>query len=152
MQAAELYLGDFTAKTKNPVMLVNGIYDPVTPWNSAVNMSSGFEGAGSLKHRGAGHGVNVHPSVCTGKAIRAYFAEGVVPEEGTVCEPDVGVWELESGLEGILDGLPPGAEVEGLRKRGMPEEDVRLWMAMREMGKREAVVRRTKGVELGELV
>lgn len=30
MRARELYDGDFIAKSQHPIMLVNGIYDPVT--------------------------------------------------------------------------------------------------------------------------
>ena len=29
------------------------------------------------------------PSLCTGRAIREYFLNGVLPEAGTICAPDV---------------------------------------------------------------
>lgn len=142
MQAKEIYEGPFSGiKTKNPVMLVNGIYDPVTPWVSADNNSAAFEGSALLKHKGFGHGVNAHPSVCSGRAIRAYFEDGTVPEKGTECEPDVKAFDLPNEFEGIL---PSSGGVVGRDARGeiMGEEDVRLYEAMREMGRRDSEMRR----------
>lgn len=139
MRAKEIYSGDFTAQTKNPIMLVNGIYDPVTPWASAVNTSAGFEGSALLKHKGFGHGVMSHPSLCTGHAIRRFFDDGTLPEEGTECEPDVRPFELPNPLEHILPSV-------GMKRRSlegeMTEADVRLYEAMREMGKRDSEMRK----------
>lgn len=40
--------------TRNPVLFVNTIYDPVTPLISAENSSAGFVGSGVLVSNGAG--------------------------------------------------------------------------------------------------
>ena len=111
-------------------------------------MSAGFEDSVLLTHKGVGHGVFGHPSLCTGHAIRAYFANGTRPEVGTVCEPEVWAWDLPvmvvllggPGSGGLGFGLP---EV-GMQRRSMPGEmregDVRLWRAMRGLGRHRAVM------------
>lgn len=131
---AESYGGAFGSETRTPMLIANGLYDPVTPLTSARNVSAAFEGSVLLQHNGYGHGVTAHPSLCTGRAIRRYFESGEVPDEDTVCEPDVGPFALESELADLLSGLP-------VRKRGeersYSEEDVRLLRAMGELGKRQ---------------
>jgi TAP-like protein len=54
MDAKEKYTGKFSAKTKFPILLVGGAYDPVTPLVSAFNTSAGFEDSVVLTHRGYG--------------------------------------------------------------------------------------------------
>lgn len=50
----ERYDGNFTAKTKNPMLIVGNTWDPVTPLVSAKNVSTGFEGSVVLEVRGWG--------------------------------------------------------------------------------------------------
>ena len=52
--ARERYDGDFRVKTKNPVLVVSAVWDPVTPLVSAKNVSSGFEGSVLLQRDGFG--------------------------------------------------------------------------------------------------
>lgn len=52
--AAERYTGNFTAKTKNPMLFIGNTYDPLTPLVSARNASAGFEGSVVLQHNGYG--------------------------------------------------------------------------------------------------
>ncbi|KAK3315525.1 TAP-like protein-domain-containing protein [Apodospora peruviana] len=87
-EAKERYLGDFKVKTKVPVLFVGNTYDPVTPVASARNMSASFEGSVVLEQRGFGHASTSQSSACTAKVLRAYFANGTLPEAGTVCEVD----------------------------------------------------------------
>ena len=54
MDAKEKYTGTFSAKTKFPILLVGGAYDPVTPLVSAFNTSAGFQNSVVLTHRGYG--------------------------------------------------------------------------------------------------
>ncbi|KAJ3526199.1 hypothetical protein NM208_g11306 [Fusarium decemcellulare] len=88
MPARERYEGDFNVKTKNPLLVIGNDFDPVTPWTSAKNMSESFQNAVALRHKGFGHLSFSHPSNCTDKTIRDFFLEGVLPEPGTVCEPN----------------------------------------------------------------
>lgn len=75
-------------KTKNPPLFIGNTFDPVSPLANAYNGSEIFTGAGVLEHGGVGHGLLNHPSLCTAKAVRAYFQEGKLPEAGTACGAD----------------------------------------------------------------
>ncbi|SPO06306.1 related to hydrolases or acyltransferases (alpha/beta hydrolase superfamily) [Cephalotrichum gorgonifer] len=102
-EAKERYEGDFNVKTSNPILFIGNTYDPVTPLVSAQNMSAGFEGSVVLQHNGFGHLSIVQPSNCTNEIIAQYFADGTLPKEGTVCEPNV-------PLFGNDEELPTGGE------------------------------------------
>jgi pimeloyl-ACP methyl ester carboxylesterase len=54
MDAKEKYTGTFSTKTRFPILLVGGTYDPVTPLVSAFNTSAGFQDSVVLTHRGYG--------------------------------------------------------------------------------------------------
>lgn len=93
MPSAEQYRGDFKAKTRHPILFVNGEFDVATPISGAYNASAGFEGSVVLAHNGYGHGIFPSPSKCVAEKIQRYFVDGTLPEEGTTCEPDFGPWE-----------------------------------------------------------
>jgi pimeloyl-ACP methyl ester carboxylesterase len=105
MPAKEQFYGEFKAKTKNPILYVNGEYDPVTPLVAAQRASKGFEGSRVLSHGGYGHGAIADPSKCVHEYVRKYFEEGKMPEEGAKCEEaDLGPWELAKVREGRMMG------------------------------------------------
>ncbi|KAL8800252.1 MAG: hypothetical protein Q9182_005308 [Xanthomendoza sp. 2 TL-2023] len=87
------YTGNFRVKTRNPILLIGSEVDALTPLVSARNASAGFEGSVVLQHGGYGYTSLGQPSLCTAKAIRAYFANGTLPAAGTKCEPTFGVFE-----------------------------------------------------------
>uniref|UniRef100_A0A0D2YIF5 HAT C-terminal dimerisation domain-containing protein n=1 Tax=Fusarium oxysporum (strain Fo5176) TaxID=660025 RepID=A0A0D2YIF5_FUSOF len=71
--AAETYDGGFDQiNTKNPILLVNGKLDPVTPLSGAWDVSSRFNGSRLLVHEGAGR----------------YFETDEFPKLGMVCKAD----------------------------------------------------------------
>jgi hypothetical protein len=94
MTAKERHEGDFKAKTNFPILFVNGEYDPCTPLSSAFDISELFEGSVVLTHAGMGRKFFRHPSICTARAVRAYFIDGTMPDEGTVCQPDVPAFQV----------------------------------------------------------
>ncbi|EEU37837.1 uncharacterized protein NECHADRAFT_98068 [Fusarium vanettenii 77-13-4] len=94
-QAAE---GVDTDKLRNvntsfPALIINGAYDPVTSLTHAWQVSSRFKGSRMLVHEGVGHGVTYHASNCTLDAIATYFRDGVLPEVGAVCKPNMLAFE-----------------------------------------------------------
>jgi hypothetical protein len=101
--AAEQYSGDFTAKTHHPVLYVNPTWDPVTPLASARNSSSTLEGSVVLEHRGHGHSVFAQPSLCTATYMRDYMIDGTLPDEDTVCEPDISTFTNMTRQERALE-------------------------------------------------
>lgn len=74
-------------ETKNPVLVVNGIYDPVTPLQHAFEVSSRLRGSRVLVHEGLGHGLTTNPSNCTLAAVKSYFTNGTLPKIGKTCKP-----------------------------------------------------------------
>ena len=70
MEAKERYEGDFQVKTKNPLLFIGNTYDALTPYQSAFNMSSGFEGSGAIEQLSFGVCFYLS-SVSTGKVLIA---------------------------------------------------------------------------------
>ncbi|RMZ41762.1 proteinase [Aspergillus flavus] len=89
MYAKERYTGDFDVKTPHPVLVLSNRYDPSTPLAAAKNLTATFEGSVLLEQNGYGHTTLSVPSLCTAKVVRAYFSNGTLPAEGTICEIDV---------------------------------------------------------------
>lgn len=54
MQAKEVYIGDFQAQTKKPVLFIGNTGDGFTPLVSAYNVSSGFKDSVVLEVNGYG--------------------------------------------------------------------------------------------------
>ncbi|KAF1969104.1 alpha/beta-hydrolase [Bimuria novae-zelandiae CBS 107.79] len=109
VKGKEQYTGDYKAKTKYPMFIIGSPYDLRTPLSSAKNVSAGFEGSVVLQHNGLGHTVRYSPGQCAINAVRAYFNNGTLPEEGTVCEPDFDIFSGHSLRESFLpEGLGNG--------------------------------------------
>ncbi|GKU21146.1 unnamed protein product [Fusarium langsethiae] len=95
--------------TSNPILLVNGRYDPVTSLQSAWKVTSKFPGSRLILHEGVGHASLAHPSNCTDNAIRNFFASGEMPKVNTTCSPDMTAFEYgnyqlaEAGVGGDND-------------------------------------------------
>ncbi|KAF5986154.1 general amino acid permease [Fusarium bulbicola] len=80
-------------KTKNPILLVNGKYDPVTPLDHARKISARFPGSQVLVHEGVGHSILAHGSSCILAKVAEYFNTGKVPPEEITCKPDLSAFE-----------------------------------------------------------
>ncbi|KDQ18796.1 hypothetical protein BOTBODRAFT_153690 [Botryobasidium botryosum FD-172 SS1] len=78
--------GPFVGNTSFPILLVGNTADPVTPLSHAFGMSKKFKDASVLIQNSLGHCSLSAVSICTMRHIRAYFNDGVVPINGTVCE------------------------------------------------------------------
>ncbi|KAJ5749485.1 hypothetical protein N7533_006513 [Penicillium manginii] len=103
----EVFRGPFQAKTKTPILIIGNTLDSHTPLKSAHNVSAGYEGSVVLEVNGNGHASNSVPSMCLFEKTTAFWKNGTLPEEGTVCERDVepftGVWWPEVLKEGGVD-------------------------------------------------
>jgi hypothetical protein len=92
-EAKEQYSGDFDVETKNPILFVGNFFDPVTSLGAARNASATFSGSGLLVHSGYGHTSLAQTSTCSMAAIAAYYLNGTLPPEGTICQPDVPLFD-----------------------------------------------------------
>jgi pimeloyl-ACP methyl ester carboxylesterase len=79
----------FGGNTSHPLLLVQPTWDPVCPKSDALKVRARFPGAGFLEQRSYGHCSVSSSSLCTARAVREYFVNGTLPEEGKVCDVDI---------------------------------------------------------------
>jgi hypothetical protein len=106
MPAVERYEGDFNFKPNFPILMVGNTHDPVTPLESARNLSKTIEDSHLLHQDSYGHSLMVQVGICAAKAVRAYFLHGDLPEEKeTKCDVDVELFDGKYGWETVLPEL-----------------------------------------------
>ncbi|KEF57871.1 uncharacterized protein A1O9_05792 [Exophiala aquamarina CBS 119918] len=89
VNAREKYDGLFTGiETNTPILFINGPFDPVTPFTSAQNSSSGFTNSALLQTMGAGHCSTAQPSTCVQLKVASYFQTGQLPDVSEICQPN----------------------------------------------------------------
>ena len=88
VHSAAGYSGPWNIRTAAPILVVGNTTDPVTPLKDSVEMAAELARARLLILRGYGHTAFFNPSRCANDAEVAYFAHGVLPPPGTVCEQD----------------------------------------------------------------
>lgn len=80
-------------KRGSPILFIGNTADPVTPLRNAIENSKHHEGSRVLTQDSPGHCSLLNPSRCTLEAIRLFFANGTLPEEGKVCMVDRSPWD-----------------------------------------------------------
>jgi hypothetical protein len=70
-----------------PILFTTNRLDPVTPLHAAYKMSNDHSGSSVLVQDAVGHcATGIGWSECFNEHIRAYFDDGIVPANGTVCD------------------------------------------------------------------
>ncbi|KAF9263844.1 hypothetical protein L218DRAFT_999311 [Marasmius fiardii PR-910] len=83
------FRGPVTApNTSFPLLIIGNTADPITPIEAARNVTAKFPGSVLLTRDSPGHTSIYTPSICTSNHVRAYFVDGILPPEGTVCPID----------------------------------------------------------------
>ncbi|UPL02575.1 hypothetical protein LCI18_013509 [Fusarium solani-melongenae] len=108
LPAKERYEGDFKAKTKNPVLVIGQIADPITPLASARNLTGTLDGSVLLEFDIPGHSILRRSSECVIKATAAYWSEGKLPKNNTVCKSEVEPFSTNSGWPEMIKELGMG--------------------------------------------
>jgi pimeloyl-ACP methyl ester carboxylesterase len=86
---ADRYTGPWNADTANPVLVVGNFFDPATRYQGAQTVAGLLPNSQLLSYAGWGHTVYWGVSSCVDAAVNAYLIEGVLPAEGTVCQPEI---------------------------------------------------------------
>ncbi|EJC97829.1 uncharacterized protein FOMMEDRAFT_149336 [Fomitiporia mediterranea MF3/22] len=86
LRAEDRFNGSFVKNTSYPLLFIGNTADPVTPLANAMKMSKGFENSVLLTQNSSGHSSLAAASPCTFQAVSAYFANGTLPKEGTICQ------------------------------------------------------------------
>jgi pimeloyl-ACP methyl ester carboxylesterase len=87
-QSADRYTGPWSARTKNPVLLIGTRLDPNTPLANAKIAQRRLRNAVLLTHNGYGHLSGADPSACVKAALGRYFVALDTPRRGAVCRSD----------------------------------------------------------------
>ncbi|KAF9031836.1 hypothetical protein BDZ89DRAFT_1063719 [Hymenopellis radicata] len=77
-----------SGNTSFPLLLIGNTADPVTSLASAKNLSKAFPRSVVLTQDSPGHTSTVAKSTCLYSYIGAYFRNGTLPAQGTVCAVD----------------------------------------------------------------
>ena len=80
----------FRAQGSAPILVVSTKYDPATPYEWGVQVAQELDNATLLTFDGDGHTGYTSGSTCIDTAVDAYFLDGTLPAQGTVCQPDAG--------------------------------------------------------------
>ncbi|OCT54899.1 proteinase [Cladophialophora carrionii] len=79
----------------SPLLFIGNTADPVTPVGNALKMSKSHEGSVVLTQDMPGHCAgSSNPSVCISSIVKAFFANGTLPEAGLVCEAALKPWDI----------------------------------------------------------
>ncbi|SJL15396.1 uncharacterized protein ARMOST_18893 [Armillaria ostoyae] len=81
-----LLIGPITGNTSYPILFIGNMADPVTPLSAAKKLSTAFPGSVVLTQNSSGHTSISASSECTHAYVQAYFQNGTLPKDGTVCE------------------------------------------------------------------
>ncbi|KAK0187548.1 Alpha/Beta hydrolase protein [Armillaria mellea] len=81
-----LLIGPITGNTSYPILLIGNTADPVTPLTEAKKLSTAFSGSVVLTQNSSGHTSISASSECTQGYIQAYFQNGTLPKDGTICK------------------------------------------------------------------
>ena len=86
--APDRYMGPFTARTSNPVLVIGNRFDPATRYQGAVTASKLLPRSRLLTLDGWGH-TSLFESSCIDGYLNAYLLTLALPPRGTVCQPNV---------------------------------------------------------------
>jgi pimeloyl-ACP methyl ester carboxylesterase len=81
------YAGKFKVKTENPILVVNNLFDPATPYHGAKKVKKLLRNSRLLTINGWGH-TGLFTSECANNIVSDYLVSGSLPDKGVSCDPD----------------------------------------------------------------
>ncbi|THH28990.1 hypothetical protein EUX98_g5196 [Antrodiella citrinella] len=87
----EKFQGPWNHTLQNPILVLSNTLDPITPVLSGQTVAELLgSSARLLIMDGPGHTTIALPSLCVKTHLNAFFANGTLPPEGTVCPTSAG--------------------------------------------------------------
>ncbi|RPD55343.1 alpha/beta-hydrolase [Lentinus tigrinus ALCF2SS1-6] len=108
VRSVERYHGPFNKTLANKILVLSNLFDPITPLPGAETVARLLgKDAVLVRQNGFGHITVAEPSTCLNDITAAYFANGTLPANNTLCEVDAD-YEVFSGVNtaDILAHLP----------------------------------------------
>jgi pimeloyl-ACP methyl ester carboxylesterase len=123
------YLGPFTRKSSRPILLVANRFDPLTPYEDALQTRSLLPNSALLTLEGWGH-TSLFLSSCVDRTVSNYLLTSKIPSPGASCQQDaapfadasaepVSSGEISSqaaNREPALNALPKDDKVDARRQ------------------------------------
>jgi pimeloyl-ACP methyl ester carboxylesterase len=81
------YLGPFTQMTTEPILIVGNRFDPITPYEGALQTHSLLPNSTLLTLEGWGH-TSLLLSSCVDQAVSSYLLTSEIPSTGASCQQD----------------------------------------------------------------
>lgn len=124
---AERFVGPFNHTTlANDILVIGNTADPITPVVNARTVNRLLPQSRLVVQDGSGHCSLAMASTCTGKAIRGYFLEGVLPPNGIVCDTVERLFPEKSAPAEAKAWLDP--------ETSLSEADTHLAATLRKLG------------------
>ncbi len=87
-RTASPFAGPWTADTGITVLLIGNTHDASTPYSNTEEMAKILPRTSIVTVEGYGHTMLLNPSSCAAVHEVAYFIDGTLPPQGTVCQQD----------------------------------------------------------------
>jgi pimeloyl-ACP methyl ester carboxylesterase len=84
-QDRDRFVGPWSVRTRNPLLLLNPRFDPAVPHANAVTMSRLLSGSRLLTINGWGHTALATRSACKDVRVERFLIGGTLPPPGAVC-------------------------------------------------------------------
>ncbi|KAK0504497.1 TAP-like protein-domain-containing protein [Armillaria luteobubalina] len=96
----DIFTGPIAGNTSYPILFIGNTADPITPLSAAFKLSTAFPGSVVLTQNSSGHTSISASSECTDAYVQAYFQNGTLPKDGTVCEVESEMFPASSDAIG----------------------------------------------------
>ncbi|KZS94306.1 alpha/beta-hydrolase [Sistotremastrum niveocremeum HHB9708] len=131
--ASERFTGPFNHTLSYPIIIIGNTADPITPLINAKATNTLLGDSSRLIIQDSnGHCSLSTASLCTAKALKAYFLEGTLPQDGLFCTPDETFFPTSEHKVDALHWLAPSGGEGDIQM--MSVADIELLEAVRGLG------------------
>ncbi|KAF8314503.1 alpha/beta-hydrolase [Clavulina sp. PMI_390] len=136
LTASERFTGPWNSSLANPMLIIGNTADPTTPVANAKRINEHLADSRLVVQDGPGHCSLAQASLCTGKVLREYFVDGILPPNGKVCPVSEDLFPPQSPAgNSTIDGLAiTGKWASGKEGRSLSSDDFALLRKLKAFG------------------